>query len=112
MDSQMKQIVRERQTEERIRAMDAPEIVDEIHALEDRIEELEAEAAYNALFIKATDADNRRLQSRIEELEGRYDALKAALTYDDGDVIRTSVKGDSDVTDIINQIESEFNDLL
>ena len=35
----MDRIIRDRKTEERIRAMDATEIVDEIHSLEDRREE-------------------------------------------------------------------------
>lgn len=37
----MEQVKRERETEERVRAMDAPEIVDWIHSLEDSYQTLE-----------------------------------------------------------------------
>jgi len=40
--SPMEQIVRERQTEEKIRSLDACEVVAWIHDLEDRIQALEA----------------------------------------------------------------------
>lgn len=54
-DDLRKRIIRERETEQRIRAMDTHEIVELIHALEDEREELLAEverlrqanAAYN-----------------------------------------------------------------
>ena len=57
----MDKIVRERQTEERIRAMDAAEIVDEIHSLEDSLEAAEAS-------ITALESENKALRVGIFEL--------------------------------------------
>jgi hypothetical protein len=36
------EVIRERKTDERLQGMDRHEVVDEIHRLEDRVEELEA----------------------------------------------------------------------
>ena len=67
----MDRIIRDRKTEERIRAMDATEIVDEIHSLEDRLEAAETINHNQKLVIELA-------AERLEESEANA-ALNRAM---------------------------------
>lgn len=69
---------RERETEQRIRQMDAPDIVEEIHGLEDALRELEAELKAKT---KAASRALATMQEAVDKAEAQRDRQAAWAAY-------------------------------
>jgi len=77
MSDAMIEIRRERETEARVRAMDAGDIVNEIHSLEDRIAKLEAEDKKREEWYQSAMKRVAALEEINEQQAAEIDALKA-----------------------------------
>lgn len=87
-EERLKRVQRERKTEDRIRAMDAHEIVDEIHRLEDQIERLEgAFHGFNGDLSKVEPGDFGQLIEALQRVEAISDRVVNEERYTAEDAI-------------------------
>lgn len=70
MSDILKQVIREQQTEQRLRNLDMADIVQEVHGLEDRCEAVEAR------ILPELKSENARLKSELAAERERVESLR------------------------------------